>query len=150
MTEEEKALGLDPSKFTKRPWSPQNYFGYSENNPQVMKRIADEMRLKAEQEKYLQPEPYISPEERMKNQKQILMKNMRTVTPEQIAEIDRRFYALPENQELIQRLAIEMKNGFPVLGQEDEKLFQEAEKMPRAEWSKRQEMLYKLMTDEEK
>lgn len=149
MTNEEKLLGLDPEKYAKKSWNPQDYFGYSQGNPEVMQRIADEMRAKVQQESFLKPEEYVSPEERMKNQKQMLIKSMGGITPEQIKEIDRKFYALPEKQELIQRLAIEMKDGLPALGEADEKLFDETQRLNKSKWSDRQKMLYKLLSDEE-
>jgi hypothetical protein len=76
LSAEERQLGLDPTKYTTKAWNPADYIGWSKQDPEVMKRIADEMRLKAQQEAVLGPEVELSPEQIKENKKRLLMKAM--------------------------------------------------------------------------
>lgn len=45
MTDEERRLGLDPSKYTKKPFNPQDSFGYAtERNNNPLFQVIEEMR----------------------------------------------------------------------------------------------------------
>ncbi len=73
MDKEEKKLGLDPSKYTKKPWNPADYIGSTEVNPihaigprMPIKLYVDMMReqLREQQERQLGEEPkQLTPEE---------------------------------------------------------------------------------------
>lgn len=43
MDKEEKRLGLDPSKYTKKPWNPADYIGSTEVNPIPIDEIINDV-----------------------------------------------------------------------------------------------------------
>lgn len=57
-TDEERQLGLDPNLYTKKPWNPGDFIGWSQNaqviNP-ALKQVADQARIKSQQEQVLGP-----------------------------------------------------------------------------------------------
>lgn len=149
-TLEERLLGLDPSKYTQKPWNPNKYAGNGGHSSNPMNRLADEMRLKAEQAKILEPEsPAPSPEEAQEIKKQMVLRMMGDpFSVEKDKQESRIFYSMPEKRELIRELGLDLKDGIPVLDEEDEEKFQKSVDLDEKEMDRRSQMLLKLLTHE--
>lgn len=149
-TLEERLLGLDPSKYTQKPWNPNKYAGNNNQYPSAMSRVADDLRLKAEQAKILEPEsPAPSPEEAQEIKKQMVLRMMGDpFSVEKDKQEDMNFYSMPEKRELIRELGLELKDGIPILDEEDEEKVQKSVDLDEKEMDRRSQMLFKLLTHE--
>lgn len=149
-TTEERLLGLDPSKYTQKPWNPNKYAGNGGHSSNPMNRLADEMRLKAEQSRVLEPEgPSLSQEQAQEIKKQMVLRMMGDpFSVEKDKQESRIFYSMPEKRELIRELGLDLKDGIPVLDEEDEEKFQKSVDLDEKEMDRRSQMLLKLLTHE--
>lgn len=149
-TLEERLLGLDPSKYTQKSWNPNKYAGSGGQSSNPMNRLADEMRLKAEQSRVLEPEGQsLSPEQAQEIKKQMVLKMMGDpFSVEKDKQDLRNLYSLPEKRDLIRELGLDLKDGIPVLDEEDEEKFQKSIDMNEKEIDRRSQMLLKLLTHE--
>ena len=153
MTLEERLLGLDPSKYTQKSWNPNKYAGSGGQSSNPMNRLADEMRLKAEQSRVLEPEgPSLSPEQAQEIKKQMILRMMGDPMAiedqrKMQLEADKAFYAMPEKQNLIRELGLQLKDGIPVLDDEDEEKLQKSDGTDENQMDRRTQMLLNLLTD---
>lgn len=151
-----EGMGLEPEKFTKRPWNPADYIGYSEGNPAVMAKIAEDLKSKAalreEQERLLEPEPKFMSQEDMQLQKKTMMMRSMGMTEDEISQKlnkENAYYNSPEKKALIEELGLKMEFGRPVLDKRDEEALDEAITGNVKKMDDRAQKLYRLMTDEE-
>ena len=153
---EDRSLGLDPSKYTQKPWNSGDYIGYSEGNPIVMSKISQEMKernaVKDEQQRLLGPEPKELSAEEMAAQKKKQLMALMGVDEKQFkiieeqARKDREYFASEGARELIQRLNLDVKDGEVILNDDDEKLLDDSFKMQKDKMTPRQILIQKLMT----
>ena len=153
-TLEERLLGLDPSKYTQKPWSPNKYADSGAKVSPAMSQVANELRMKAQQNQMLGPEMQApSPEEAQEIKKQMILRMMGDPMAiedqrKMQLEADKAFYAMPEKQNLIRELGLQLKDGIPVLDDEDEEKFQKSVDLDEKEMDRRSQMLLKLFTHE--
>lgn len=134
MTDEERRLGLDPSKYTKKPFNPQDSFGFSKGESSIpLFKVVDDMRQRpvfdeqAEAMGQMMPTPDITSSE-MEDQKRRMYERLAgesgtALTQGEMQSADRAYFARPESQELIRQLNLDfdLERGTPILQEDDEK-----------------------------
>lgn len=136
-TDEERRLGLDPEKYTKKPWNPDDYIGWSKQS-----NVNPEFELSSEQEQLKKlREQYVDDVEGGSIPK---MNKNDLIDAEQKA-----WFSRPQSLYIIKKLGLETKDGIPVLSHQDESLLHQNNDEPKpSHFEHRSQLLKQLLQGE--
>lgn len=137
-TSEERQLGLDPELYTKKPWNPQEYFGWSKSS-----NVTPKFTVSPEQSNL----------EKIRNQyigkDQVEGGEVPKLSGIELTKLQQQeWFSKPENLYLIKKLGLQTENGVPDLDQNDLDLVTKEKGSELPDMSERAKLLKRLFEGE--